>query len=269
MQSFILIKCTKYLSSYRHLYERRVRVKRWFDVALLLISLVAYAVPVAAQSANLTGEWEVHLKSPRGSYTFKAALKQDGERLSGQVIGILRQRSAPLHGTIKGKELKAVCQADIDGNLIKFTLTGEVDGDSIKGKADFSGFSQGDWSAKRIAGVIPPAKNKETVNNLPSGESINVSGTWRFRVETESGSSYPTLTLKQEGERLAGHYNGAFIEATLNGTVKHNEIRFSFKVQAQAGEVTFTYTGTVEKNSMEGIIKSGEQNSGTWIATRH
>ena len=37
----------------------------------------------------------------------------------------------------------------VDGQPLLITMTGKVDGDAIAGKADFGGFAEGDWSAKR------------------------------------------------------------------------------------------------------------------------
>ena len=34
---------------------------------------------------------------------------------------------------------------------------------------------------------------------------VNVTGKWLFTVETGAGSGTPTMTFKQEGEKLAGH----------------------------------------------------------------
>ena len=52
----------------------------------------------------------------------------------------------------------------------------------------------------------------------------DVSGTWTFDVQTEAGSGTPTVTFKQDGEKLTGHYAGTFGEADLTGTVKGADI---------------------------------------------
>src|SRR6185295_13042386 len=98
---------------------------------------------------------------------------------------------------------------------------------------------------------------------------VNVTGAWQFQVETPNGTGTPTFTFKQEGEKLAGQYKGAFGEAPLTGTVKDNKIDFAIKVQAQGQEATINYTGTVEKDgTMKGTVNLGEIGSGTWTAKR-
>jgi hypothetical protein len=101
-----------------------------------------------------------------------------------------------------------------------------------------------------------------------SGEKIDVSGAWVFEVETGMGSGSPEFTFKQEGEKLTGQYEGSFGEAPVTGTVRGNEIKFSFNVDAAGQEATIVYSGTVEKNSMKGEVEYGEDVTGTFTAER-
>ena len=101
-----------------------------------------------------------------------------------------------------------------------------------------------------------------------TGAKVNLSGTWSFEVETSAGSGSPTFTFKQEGERLIGQYKGAFGEAPVSGEVKGNEVRFTLTVDAQGSNVTITYRGTAEQDSMKGTLQAGDLASGTWKAKR-
>jgi hypothetical protein len=83
---------------------------------------------------------------------------------------------------------------------------------------------------------------------------IDVTGKWLFNVETAAGSGTPTITLKQDGEKLTGHYTGTFGEADLTGTVKGADISFAFTVDAQGTALKETYTGTVDKDTMKGKL---------------
>jgi hypothetical protein len=50
---------------------------------------------------------------------------------------------------------------------------------------------------------------------------IDITGKWTFTVQTDAGSGTPTVTLKQDGEKLTGHYSSQNLgEADLTGTVK-------------------------------------------------
>src|SRR5690242_12579397 len=69
---------------------------------------------------------------------------------------------------------------------------------------------------------------------------VDVTGKWLFNVETAAGSGTPTITLKQDGDKLTGHYSGQLGEADLTGTVKGQEIAFKFSVDAQGNNLDCT-----------------------------
>ena len=51
-----------------------------------------------------------------------------------------------------------------------------------------------------------------------AGQAKNdITGTWVFEVQTDAGTGTPTVTFKQDGEKLTGHYTGTFGEADLTG----------------------------------------------------
>lgn len=74
--------------------------------------------------------------------------------------------------------------------------------------------------------------------------------------------------LKQAGERLTGSYKGRLGDSALEGSIKGNEIRFAVKLKFQDQEVTITYSGTVEKDSMKGTAQFGDRGSAPWTARR-
>ena len=229
--------------------------------AIAIISILA--ISISAQSPNLTGDWELIINSPQGTFNPKATFKQDGEKISGMFKG--QRGELPLQGTVKGNELKVNYTVKFNDQDLVITLSGIVDGDSIKGQADFGGFAQGDWSARRATtAAVTPTSSSPTTG---SGTKIDITGTWNFEVETEAGTGNPTFTFKQEGEKLSGRYKGAFGEADLSGTVKGNQVEFSFKVTGNF-EGTITYTGTVDGNTMKGKVKLAELGEGTFTGKK-
>lgn len=96
--------------------------------------------------------------------------------------------------------------------------------------------------------------------------AIDVTGKWNARVDLGGQGGTPTFTLKQDGEKLSGTYNGALGDAALTGTVKGNAISFDFQVQ----DNKIHYEGKVSDDgkTMEGICDYGGQASGTFKATR-
>ena len=105
-------------------------------------------------------------------------------------------------------------------------------------------------------------------SGLVLAQGTNVTGEWAFTVTTDQGSGTPTMTFKQDGEKLTGKYNGQFGTADLTGTVKGNAIQFSFTIDVQGQQAPATYKGTVEKNTMKGSMDIGGMVSGTFTAAR-
>jgi hypothetical protein len=108
-----------------------------------------------------------------------------------------------------------------------------------------------------------------TLFAVPQQKS-DVTGKWLFNVETGAGGGTPTVTLKQDGEKLTGHYSSAtFGEVDITGSVKGDKIEFSFSGDAQGTALKVTYTGTVEsKDSMKGKVDLGGMAEGTFTAKR-
>jgi hypothetical protein len=101
-------------------------------------------------------------------------------------------------------------------------------------------------------------------------QGVDVTGKWAFSVQTDGGTGTPTVTFKQDGEKLTGHYSSQTLgEADFTGTVKGNAIRFTFNANAQGTEVDVVYQGTVEKDTMKGTVAiAGGQLNGTFTAKK-
>ncbi len=99
-------------------------------------------------------------------------------------------------------------------------------------------------------------------------QGTNVTGEWAFTVTTDQGGGNPTITFKQDGEKLTGKYNGQLGAADLTGTVKGNAIAFTFTVDVQGQQAPVNYKGTVEKNTMKGSLDIGGMVNGTFTATK-
>ena len=98
---------------------------------------------------------------------------------------------------------------------------------------------------------------------------IDVTGKWAFAVETSAGSGTPTITLKQDGEKLTGHYSGQLGEADLTGSVKGQDVSFKFTVDVQGNVLECTYTGTAEnKDAMKGKVSIAGLGDGTFTAKK-
>ncbi len=100
-------------------------------------------------------------------------------------------------------------------------------------------------------------------------EASDVSGTWRFTVQTEAGAGNPTFVFKQEGEKLTGTYSGLFGEAEVSGWVKGDRIEFEFTVSYEGQSIRCRYSGRIESpTQMKGTVEFGNVGSGSWTAVK-
>jgi hypothetical protein len=96
--------------------------------------------------------------------------------------------------------------------------------------------------------------------------AADITGTWEFKVQTPRRNGSPSFTFKQEGEKLAGTYSGLFGKAPLSGTVKGDQVEFSFKARFVGG---VQYSGTIEgPTSMKGNVEYGNLGKGTFTGTK-
>ena len=122
------------------------------------------------------------------------------------------------------------------------------------------------WILAAAVAVIAAASTRPTAQ----GAKVDLTGKWAFTVQTDAGTGTPTVTLKQEGDKLTGHYSSQVLgEADLTGAVKGQQFDFSFSANAQGTSLDVKYTGTIEnKDSLKGTLDLGGLGSGTFTAKR-
>jgi hypothetical protein len=105
---------------------------------------------------------------------------------------------------------------------------------------------------------------------LSAQDKIDVSGKWVFDVQTSAGGGMPTVTFKQDGEKLTGHYSSmTFGEVDFTGSVKGRDIAFSFTANVADMQIPVSYSGTIEgKDAMKGKIVITGLGDGTFAGKR-
>ena len=95
--------------------------------------------------------------------------------------------------------------------------------------------------------------------------AADISGTWSAAVRLDAGSGTANFVFKQAGETLTGTYSGVLGNADVKGTVKGNQVEWSFD-NADAGKIT--YKGTLEGSTMKGTVEYGQLGAGTFTAEK-
>lgn len=100
-------------------------------------------------------------------------------------------------------------------------------------------------------------------------EPAKVAGQWEItRQFGDRGPVTSKLSFEQDGENLKGTIEGRRGEAPLTGTVKGNEVTFSFSMPGRDGETrTLEYKGTVDGDTMKGQTETPRGKS-EWTAKR-
>lgn len=98
--------------------------------------------------------------------------------------------------------------------------------------------------------------------------AADITGRWNAEVETDMGSGTPTFDFTQSGEQLSGTYKGTFGEQKLTGTVKGNDVEFSFTIDAGGQTAKALYKGKIDGASISGTVAFGDLAKGTWKAKK-
>ena len=100
--------------------------------------------------------------------------------------------------------------------------------------------------------------------------SADISGTWQFSVDLESGGhGDPTFVFKQDKDTLTGTYDGPLGQYNVTGTVKDNKAVFGFEFTNEDQKHKATYNGTVESATrMTGSLEITDGPTGKWTATK-
>jgi hypothetical protein len=96
--------------------------------------------------------------------------------------------------------------------------------------------------------------------------AADINGTWAATVMLDAGSGTATFVFEQKGDGLSGTYSGVLGEAKVTGTVKGNQVEWSFD-GGPAGKVSFqgTLDGTAK---MKGTAEYGQLGKGTFTAEK-
>ena len=110
-----------------------------------------------AQTTTIAGEWNAAMNTPGGVRNFKLVFTVDGEKLTGTVKRA--SGDVPLEGTIRGNDLQFAYSIRYNDNDLTISMTGKLDGDTIKGTVSFGESGQQDeWSAQRVVASTPSLK---------------------------------------------------------------------------------------------------------------
>jgi hypothetical protein len=246
-------------------------------VALLLLA----AVPGFAQTPapDVTGDWDVTVNSPQGPNTTLVTFKQEG----GNVSGIFKSERGELPfegGTLTGSDLAFTFTITTQGMQLPITLTGKVDGATMAGKADFGGFAEGDWTAKRSTTTTtasaattttppPPTTTPTTTTSTTTSTLPGLGGKWDVTLKTPGGDFPATANLTDDAGKVSGTFGSQMGEVAVNGTVEGKAVKMTMEAQTPQGNMTVIMTGDIDGDSIvNGKAEIAGMGQMEWTAKR-
>jgi len=234
-------------------------------MAALTLSFAVLTSPLFAADHNLAGTWKASFTTQNGQ-TIESTLKlkQDGEKLTGVVIG-RNGNETPLEDVaLAGDQVSFKLTRERNGEKVTTKVAAKVAGDELKGKleSNYGGENRTlDWQAKR---------EKNTADTAPA--STGVTGNWRYQISLGGNDLDLLLSLKQEGDKVTGKVSVADFELPISeGKIAGDSISFTVAVDRDDMKFTSKYKGTVAGDTIKGKIHSdrgGQDNQYEWNATR-
>ena len=221
-----------------------------------LLSVLLFVPGLASAQTTVAGNWDVTINSPQGANTSLVVFKQDGDKVSGVLKG--RGGELPFEGgTLTGNDLKFSFTINTQGMALPITLTGKVEGDTMSGKADFGGFAEGDWTAKRAsatadAAPATPAPAATTTATAPAAASstTGANGKWDVLLVTPGGEFPATATLTDSAGKISGTFASQMGEVAVTGTLEGKALKMTMVAQTPQGEMTVVLTGDVDGDAI-------------------
>lgn len=110
---------------------------------------------------------------------------------------------------------------------------------------------------------------KRTPKGAPAAPAGNLTGRWDVDVTFFSSQSRHAWTLEQDGNGLKGTHKGDFSVRDIFGTLEGGEVKLRSMESVPGDSITFTFSGVLRGDRLEGRVHMGEYLTASFAATRH
>lgn len=115
---------------------------------LVFFLLTMFALLLQADEANVTGDWELTVKSPRGEMSQDVKFVQEGENLT-VTMKDRQGNEITGKGTVKGNEIEWSITRSTPRGEMTVTYKGMVEGDTMTGEIQMGRLGSLEWRAIR------------------------------------------------------------------------------------------------------------------------
>ena len=214
-------------------------------ISVLAFLVVALALPgaVIGQANSIAGKWDVVVTTDQGDIPALLTITQTGDKLAATISG--PQGELPADASYKDSVLTLAFTMQTQNGPLDISMSGKVDGKTIQGSVDIAGAGAASWTARQVSGQDPkPGQGQEK-------PAATMTGTWAIEANHSAGTSTPTVTITQTGEKLSGKYVGSYGEAPLTGSIKGSEFTFRVEIGTEQ-KVEVVYTGPLTATRSKG-----------------
>jgi hypothetical protein len=125
--------------------------------------------------------------------------------------------------------------------------------------------------ADRLHSVLAQAKSgaSQPTQGGNGSQGIDLSGDWDVRIQYAASVSNHTLHLRQHDHQVDGMHQGDFISRAVSGAIEGDTVRIrSFYGEEHGDALSFTFSGKMMGEGLEGTLDMGEYLTATWTAKR-
>ena len=237
--------------------------------AIVAASFVLSIASAAFAADSVAGAWEVTVDSPQGANTSMLTLKQEGDKLTGDLASAMG--STPVTGTFSAGSVAITANLDVQGTSLQLGINGKVDADTMTGTVKVGDFGEFPFTAKRgeAAAAPAPAAAPAAPAAVAPGSTSDVTGKWDVVITLEGVGEVPvSVDFKQEGTRLTGTFTGPPGEVTLQGTMNGPSMRLEFEVDTPQGKMPIVMTGDLGADGLAGKATLAGMGEANWKGTR-
>jgi hypothetical protein len=242
--------------------------------SIVATSFILSLASTALAQNSAAGAWEITINTPQGATTSTLTLKQDGDKLTGDLANP-QMGSSPVTGTFSAGTVAVTANIDVQGTALQLGINGKVDADTMNGSIKFGDFGEFPFTGKRggagatAASRAPAAAPAAPAAAAAPGSTTDATGKWDLVLSIEGVGEFPVQAeFKQDGTKITGIFSGPAGDVTLQGTMTGPSLKLQFEVDTPQGKMPIVMTGELSAEGFTGKASLAGMGEANWKGTR-
>jgi hypothetical protein len=101
-----------------------------------------------------------------------------------------------------------------------------------------------------------------------AAQTKSIAGEWDAAMNTPGGVRSSKIIFSVDGEKLTGTVKRSAGDVPLAGTIKGNDVQFSYTISYNGNDLTMTISGKLDGDKINGTVSFGGNAEEQWSATR-